>query len=128
MMSDCIDNGSKSTRGYKTAWVDGYRTNMHRVVCAETHGLDLWDTSWQARHTCDNRRCINPDHLIPGTAKDNTQDMMTRDRHVSVKKLTDAQIEEIKKDPRMQKDIAAAYGVSRALVSMVKNDKYIYRA
>lgn len=26
------------------------------------------------RHTCHNRLCVNPDHLIPGTHKQNTED------------------------------------------------------
>jgi len=32
------------------------------------------------RHSCDNRGCINPDHLSIGTAKDNTKDMIVRER------------------------------------------------
>jgi len=32
-------------------------------------------------HKCDNRRCINPDHLFLGTAKDNTADMMSKERN-----------------------------------------------
>ena len=32
------------------------------------------------RHTCDNARCINPDHLVPGTQADNVNDMMDRNR------------------------------------------------
>lgn len=31
-------------------------------------------------HTCDNRWCINPDHLWLGTYKDNTSDMITKAR------------------------------------------------
>lgn len=30
------------------------------------------------RHTCDNRRCVNIDHLEVGTRKDNRQDFMKR--------------------------------------------------
>lgn len=30
------------------------------------------------RHTCDDARCINPKHLIPGTYKDNKRDYMER--------------------------------------------------
>ena len=32
------------------------------------------------RHTCDNPNCINPNHLILGTQKDNVKDMFDRDR------------------------------------------------
>ena len=33
------------------------------------------------RHKCDNRQCMNPNHLEPGTAKDNVHDKMDRGRH-----------------------------------------------
>jgi hypothetical protein len=32
------------------------------------------------RHTCDNRPCINHDHLIAGTVADNSKDMLERGR------------------------------------------------
>lgn len=32
------------------------------------------------RHTCDNTLCINPKHLLLGTAKDNYDDMVSRNR------------------------------------------------
>jgi len=32
------------------------------------------------RHSCDNRACINPEHLLLGTSYDNSQDMVSRNR------------------------------------------------
>jgi hypothetical protein len=32
-------------------------------------------------HKCDNKLCMNPKHLIQGTAKDNTHDMIVKGRH-----------------------------------------------
>jgi hypothetical protein len=50
---------------------------VHRVVCE----LSLLDISGKVvRHTCDNRKCINPLHLKIGIAKDNVKDVDERGR------------------------------------------------
>lgn len=35
------------------------------------------------RHSCDNRRCVAPGHLLLGTDADNAQDCLERGRHAS---------------------------------------------
>jgi hypothetical protein len=51
-------------------------------------------------HTCDNRLCVNPNHLKLGTCADNLQDMKNKDRHLrgernAKSKLTESQVIEI---------------------------------
>ena len=50
----------------------------HRLVCHVVNGPIESDIL--VRHTCDTRSCINPAHLITGSAQDNTNDMITRGR------------------------------------------------
>lgn len=49
------------------------------------------------RHTCDNRKCVNPEHLILGTMLDNSQDMIQAGRSMCGEKnaasvLTDEKV------------------------------------
>lgn len=49
------------------------------------------------RHTCDNRRCINPAHLLIGLPADNSQDAVERQRMANgerhgMHKLTDEEV------------------------------------
>ena len=78
-------------------------------------------------HKCDNRPCINPEHLFLGTPKENTQDMMRKgrashlsgERHPSAK-LTREQALVIKYDIRKNTEIAREYGISAHHVGSIK--------
>lgn len=52
-----------------------------RLVHRLAYQLLVGDPGPLLRHRCDRRDCCYPAHLVPGTAKENSQDMVSRGRH-----------------------------------------------
>ena len=81
-MSDCI-NWSKSLghNGYGITTRNNKTYRAHRLAYCDYHNIDHSDIKGMVvRHTCDNRKCINPEHLVIGTHQDNMDDMKKRNR------------------------------------------------
>lgn len=81
----CVDHGRIGDKdGYGITKAHPYSRKalrMHRIVYCQTHGLDIGDIDGLVvRHTCDNPRCVNPEHLVIGTQADNIRDMVGRVR------------------------------------------------
>jgi len=70
-------------------------------------------------HRCDNRLCVNPDHLFLGTKQENSIDMARKGRH-GRKKLSAEDIVAIRKDPRSHSVVAAEYGVTFGMIGMIR--------
>lgn len=78
-------------------------------------------------HTCDNRACVNPAHLITGTPKDNTHDAMRKKRlafgeRSGMSKLTDAQVIEIRRlrtNKVPLKEVGKMFGIHWSYVSEI---------
>jgi hypothetical protein len=57
----------------------GHRIGAHVATYLHFNGeIPLGN---EIRHTCDNRRCCNPAHVIVGTRLDNVRDMVSRGRN-----------------------------------------------
>jgi hypothetical protein len=71
-----LDRGGYGYVGYKNKDI-----NIHRFfyawICGEIPEGKI------IRHTCNNRRCVNPEHFLLGTMWDNSQDMINAGRSMT---------------------------------------------
>ena len=127
--SGCINwQGSKLKNGYGRKWIDGKTVLVHRLVLASKIAGFL-DSGHFACHTCDNQSCINPAHLVAGTAAENTEQMMGRERKTprrksipGIGKLSIAQLREIQTKylaGTIKNHLAKEYGVDHDTITKI---------
>jgi len=74
-------DGNPDTNGYGRFRIGGKgsKLDMAHRVSYELHKGKIPDGKL-VLHTCDNRLCVNPDHLYAGTYQDNAIDAVSRGR------------------------------------------------
>ena len=102
---------NKSYHAHRVAWeVSRGPIPEGRVIC----------------HRCDNRACVNPDHMFLGTHLDNSTDMVAKGRskrgeRASWSKLTEAQARQILHDKvTPHATYARELGVSETAISHIR--------
>lgn len=70
---------SIGTSGYGSLRFSGQTYYAHRLAWEYTFGPV--PHGQRVLHHCDNRKCINPDHLFLGSGADNSLDMFSKARH-----------------------------------------------
>jgi len=132
--------GSLYRCGYGQTWSGEYTKNgnpkfegAHRVMWKWVNGDP---GGLHVLHKCDNRLCINPEHLFLGTHADNMRDKEAKGRgtkgrklHVGEKhpqaKLTENKVLEIRKSSLSAKDLAVKYRISLCHVyNILRRDKW----
>ena len=91
------------------------RYYTHRVSWAKFRG-EIPD-GLMVCHRCDNRRCVNPNHLFLGTGRENIADRdakgrMCRGHRQHLSRLTLEQVLEIRRGGKLLRECAHQYGVS----------------
>lgn len=115
--------------GYARFWLTGHKGNrvpVHRFSYELTKGpLRAGDL---VLHECDNRACVNPDHLRAGTHVDNAQDTVGKGRHAHgektpISKLTDDLVRQIRASTEGCWKAAKRFGVTATTISDVRRRK-----
>lgn len=116
-----IDDSGRG--GYGMTSVNGTITTAHRVAWIVAHGPISNDLA--VCHKCDNRACVNVDHLFLGTRKENTRDMYAKNRAAvgqshGGSKLTESDVRSIRSSTKRDCDLAREYGVVQSAIYGIK--------
>lgn len=118
--------GNRFSNGYGQLYVDGRKLLTHRLA------YEAWvgpiPEGQVIRHKCDNKPCLNPDHLETGTEGDNKRDAVERGQ-ISVgeasanSKLNEAQVREIRvryaKGKTPYAKMGVEYGLSASAIHLI---------
>jgi len=116
--------GTRQENNYgQTSWGDKHYM-AHRMSYIIFNGLIPKEKV--VRHSCDNKLCVNPKHLILGTQSDNLIDAVKRNLH-GPQKLTQEEVIEIKKALKnpyrgIGYHLAEKYNVTKYAISHIKTD------
>lgn len=111
--------GASSVMGYGYFGLGGRAVSAHRASWT-LHCGDI-PAGVCVCHKCDNKLCVNPDHLFLGTQSDNMKDMYRKGRNAHKYKLAPAQYREIIDSKESTIALAARFGISQAYAWGIKS-------
>lgn len=110
----------------------GHQNKTHQAhrISWLIHSGPIPKNKW-VLHKCDNRKCINPNHLFIGERQDNVNDCVKKKRHIfgeksKLTKITSKEvliIRKLWKKGITQKKIAKLFKIDQSNVSYIVNLK-----
>lgn len=114
-------SGSLDKDGYAKV---GSKKRAHRVSYEHFNGTANGSL---VCHSCDNRRCVNPEHLWLGTNAQNTADRNAKGRQANRSRIRPTISVEVAHEIRNAlalgatgRDMARSYGLSEGMISNIK--------
>jgi hypothetical protein len=113
-----------NANGYGVVCLGHRSLRAHRVAYRVFVGR--FDEEMQINHHCDERACLNPDHLYVGTQQDNMDDMITRERTKPSADLTNIQVVEaleMLNEGHSQVFVAKHFDVSQMVINSIAKSR-----
>lgn len=115
---------AKDEKGYPRITRKGIQQRMSRYIYGQTYGKITKEIC--VCHTCDNRACINLEHLWVGTIQDNMKDRNNKNRqakgeNIGSNKLTELQVKEIMKSEETLFILSKKYKITPSVISAIKH-------
>ena len=113
-------------QGYFRVNVNGKQIKLHRFIYEVLFGYT--PDNQVVRHTCNNPSCINPEHLILGTQKQNMHDRvlagtLANGENHGASILTEIDVIEIRKSTLSERVLGRRYNVSNITIHDIKSYK-----
>jgi len=122
-----IWTGPQNGKGYGVFYMGTKNRHAHRCSYEAFKG-PITD-GLHVRHRCDTPLCVNPAHLVLGTAKDNAADREARGRRnvrgeqIGTSKLTEQQALEIRTSTLGRQELADKYGIHPHHVWLIRTGR-----
>src|SRR5690606_2696925 len=122
--------GNSRDNGYGRACYQGKYRLAHRLFYEYYNDVKLAKNE-HVCHTCDNRLCVNPQHLFLGTHQANMDDMVSKNRQARGKRHGRAKLSEedvldirrLKKEGYSDRYLGPKFGVHPTTISLINTGK-----
>lgn len=119
--------GAINKAGYGQIRYNKKIINAHRYYYQKYNNITL-PYNVVVRHKCDNRLCVNPDHMEIGSHQDNMNDMVKRNRSAKGENhgnniLTENEVIHIYNSKLTNKELADCYSVNIETIRLIRVGK-----